>query len=667
MASTRQERLTPGATFIDASGRTRWRSRVPGVSDVEADIGEEAEPDSSLPALTSLRNALSEEVTDSSAGVSSALARFSKAAQERSAGMNERARLTQEAETETFPEIRPVFLSPSLATMPWASETDEQESTAARAAGKPEDQLRRERFLQAYQDTYGLVPPVGHPSLDGVEALRSVDVASPITTASTPVRADGPGVVPGTAPSTTPKPVTVASVPVKTSDIATAIPTASSVGTTAIAPTTSTSPAGRPDSAGVPNLPAPSSEGAGGDASERDLYLARLAAQNAAGFGSMGAGKNIDMGIADTLGERMKQIAALRAKREERSADVAQEQAQYEGANLATLATQLAAFKDRPDIVAALQNLKPGAKYTKPSEFIKSAYQAVTNPPTVAAKEAAGKLAGERTETVKQERPAKVGLVENKVRSEQERTKLLREQAGLTAAKAEALRAEKEKGALIKEAGPSKGPFSDPKLELRRKAAFTKETTAAGKLYTEPTQQLASLERESGDLIDGRTPAWWNPANVALLQKGVTSGLPDDALKFAKKYYAVINPLRHGLFGSALTDGEQKAFADQIEIALLRGPRDLGMALKELMSMQKDKTKLRLGFILNEAPDLAGAWLQTSGFSDSIKGTSFEDMFPQPAAAGTVRIQRKADGKIVSIPAADKARYLADPRFQEAP
>jgi hypothetical protein len=159
----------------------------------------------------------------------------------------------------------------------------------------------------------------------------------------------------------------------------------------AISPTTPTQSAPPADGTSGEVKPPPVDAGSGGDASERDLYLARLIAQNAAGFGGMGAGKNIDMGIADTLGERLKQVQALRAKREERAADVAQEQAQYEGANLATLTTQLAAFKDRPDIVAALENLKPGAKYTKPSDFIKSAYQAVTNPPTVAGKEATAK------------------------------------------------------------------------------------------------------------------------------------------------------------------------------------------------------------------------------------------------------------------------------------
>jgi hypothetical protein len=112
----------------------------------------------------------------------------------------------------------------------------------------------------------------------------SSDVASPIPVAAAPVKANVPGALKGAIPATT---------------------------------TTRPAPPVAGTSGGV--KPPPVEEGAGGDDDVRNLYLARLAAQSAAGFGGMGAGKNIDMGIADTLGERMQQIEALRAKREERS------------------------------------------------------------------------------------------------------------------------------------------------------------------------------------------------------------------------------------------------------------------------------------------------------------------------------------------------------------
>ena len=113
------------------------------------------------------------------------------------------------------------------------------------------------------------------------------------------------------------------------------------------------SPAGKPNSADKNGMVAPSSEGAGGDAPERDLYLARLAAQSAAGFGGMGAGKNIDMGIADTLGERLKQVQALRAKREERQQGLDVERSQ----NNQTLDMYKSLFPDKADSLEALRDL----------------------------------------------------------------------------------------------------------------------------------------------------------------------------------------------------------------------------------------------------------------------------------------------------------------------
>lgn len=118
-------------------------------------------------------------------------------------------------------------------------------------------------------------------------------------------------------------------------------------------PVTSTSPAGKPDSSGKNGMPAPASEGAGGDVSERDLYLARLAAQSAAGFGGMGAGKNIDMGIADTLGERLKQVQALRAKREEQGLTDARERAN----NRAQVDYLISRFPDRAEDLQKLYGM----------------------------------------------------------------------------------------------------------------------------------------------------------------------------------------------------------------------------------------------------------------------------------------------------------------------
>lgn len=383
-------------------------------------------------------------------------------------------------------------------------------------------------------------------------------------------------------------------------------------------------------------------EGAGGDESDVGRMLSAANWIRAMeSTGSAISGKNLRSGIADALGEQARQVEALRLKRMEKADELAREDAQS-----AALVSQYKSLA-KQGLVPEIPDLD-----TMPIKSAASLIKTYSGLPGTVAKttktQAETEFVGERAETARQERPGKIGLVENKVRSEAERTQLLKEQTALTAAKAEDLQAKREHDALVREVGSTKGPLFDPKLEQKRKDAFRKDTTAAGKLYTEPTQQLASLERVSGDLLAGKTPSWWDPINIQRLKSGVTDGLPPDMMAFAKRYNAVINPLRHGLFGSALTDGEQKAFADQIEIALLKGPQDLGVSLNELMLAQKDKTKLRLGYLFDEMPDLAQNWMQTSGFADAIKGTSFEDMFPTPKAG--VTIMRGPDNKLYRMP-----------------
>lgn len=526
---------------------------------------------------------------------------------------------------------------------------------------------------------------------------RAVPAVAPAAVVATTPSAQAPAVEREPAAS---------SIPVASAPTAAEAPTAA---TGAIAPTGPQTPAGTPDSASAATLPAPSSPGSGDDVLGR-LSLGQALVRALEGSGSVIAGRDLRSGMADTLGERMRQIEALRAKRQEQAFEQQRDSAKrLEDLNakredraleLAREDEQSAALVEQykslaaQDLVPALEGLdrlpvKQAASLIKTYAGLPGTVARTDKTraeiPLVQARTgdvtASARLKGEKAATEAVTRGPRVGLIEAKVRNEQERAGLLQRQKGLVAARVAALQAGKEKEELVKETGTVNGPLSDPKLEARRKASFLKETTAAGKLYTEPAQDLASLERVSGDFLAGRTPAWWTPANVKLLQAGVTSGLPKEALDFAKRYYAVINFLRHGLFGSALTDGEQKAFAEQIELALLRGPRDLGASLRELSAKQKAKTKLRLGYLFQDMPDLAERWLSSSGFTEAVKGTSFADTFPQRSAgtvapasgapavpatsAETITIRRRSDKRIKTIPAADRAKWLANPEFEE--
>ena len=389
---------------------------------------------------------------------------------------------------------------------------------------------------------------------------------------------------------------------------------------------TADKPAGKPDSSDKDGMVAPSSEGAGGD-SERDLYLARLAAQNAAGFGGMGAGKNIDMGIADTLGERLKQVQALRAKREERSADVAQEQAQYEGANLATLTTQLAAFKDRPDIVAALQNLKPGAKYTKPSDFIKSAYQAVTNPPTVAAKEATTKKTGAQTATEEGKPEIARGTLEVKrgTLAERERSNKANEEI-------------RRQALLLKKVSDTKAN-NDVRAAGSDLKAAEKAITDAMKSAEKKDLGIASnirdfqgLEAVAPGFTKGIVPSWLGQGSIAAAIK--VPGLNKQATQLASALELFTAGIRNSLFGASLTGNEKESFDAIVSSGILMPPDVLAANINRLREGAAKFAQNHFTVAQELHPEVTGRVLRASPlFGPATReGGVYADVWMLPAA-----------------------------------
>ena len=112
-------------------------------------------------------------------------------------------------------------------------------------------------------------------------------------------------------------------------------------------------PAGRPDSSGKDGMIAPSSEGAGGDAALGRLSLGQALTRALEGSGSIIAGRDLRSGAADTLGDRMKQIEALRAKREEQGITDTRERAN----NRAQVDYLISRFPDRAEDLQKLYGM----------------------------------------------------------------------------------------------------------------------------------------------------------------------------------------------------------------------------------------------------------------------------------------------------------------------
>jgi hypothetical protein len=381
-------------------------------------------------------------------------------------------------------------------------------------------------------------------------------LASPIPVASAPVKTDAPAPVKGTIAATTPP---------------------------QLAPPAGTSSTVKPPPVDV---------GSGGDDDVRNLYLARLAAQSAAGFGGMGAGKNIDMGIADTLGERMKQIEALRAKKAEKAEEQTkassfgsmltkllpglspEEQAAFQqtvassgsveaGLNLmkqlkgaqtdkevqrqvneAALNAALARYPD-PELAKSFEALRPVAGQYPQKDFAAMLDKAASGMAGFEAKAATTQFTVDKNGRFNKLTPGEID--KQKLQNDK-----IRQEIDLNA-KQFAL---KEKEAL---AAPGK---DDAEKAIKLNDLAEKEKGFGG--YVTLANDLSELEAAApGFVTRGEAPEWLTAAQQSLGQNWPTSA-DSRVVKFLAAYGKLANAERHRLYGSAQTAGELKAFLQQL-------------------------------------------------------------------------------------------------------
>jgi hypothetical protein len=315
---------------------------------------------------------------------------------------------------------------------------------------------------------------------------------------------------------------------------------------------------------GTPGLPAPSSEGAGGDSSERDLYLARLAAQTAAGFGGMGAGKNIDMGIADTLGERLKQVQALRAKREEQGLTDAKERAN----NRAQVEYLMQRFPDRREALAGLLDMTKSPNF---SQMLRVEEQVALDKARQAQAAATtgqvealtpGKVASLAAGTAGKEAQTKSRTYTDALTQAKTDNEIARR--GVIAAQAEALRARSE----LDKAKASGAPEGDARLVNARQ----KLVDAYQKQYLAPAESLAAVEEKAPGLTRGQPPEWLTGRELELVRNNVTYEAASDETKdvfaAAQKY---LDGYRKQQYGSALTATEQAELERLVKADIFTG------------------------------------------------------------------------------------------------
>ena len=439
-------------------------------------------------------------------------------------------------------------------------------------------------------------------------------------------------------------------------------------------PVTSTSPAGKPDSAGTQGLPAPSSEGAGGDTSERDLYLARLAAQSAAGFGGMGAGKNIDMGIADTLGERLKQVQALRAKREEQSLEQQRERATWGTSNRSTLASALAQWKGDEAKTAALEALASGADTTKPSEFSRNVVNAVMTKPKVLGAEAGVAKTVAQADVAKQAPGFKERevVVKEDTLAERERANKANEEI-------------RRQALLLKKASDTKtadevrSAGSDPKAAER---AITRamETAESDKLgIAGNIRDFQGLEKVAPGFTRGKVPSWLGQGSIEAASK--VPALSKQASELASALETFIAGIRKSLFGASLTGNEKASFDAIVSSGLLMPPEVLAANINRLREGAAKFAQNHFTVAQELHPEVTGRVLRASSlFGPATReGGVYADVWRVQApptaaggrpekptlAAGKTALWDVANGKWVSAPDAQVDAAVASGKYEK--
>ena len=456
-------------------------------------------------------------------------------------------------------------------------------------------------------------PPEGESPSDWAKiqaASKGSDVTSPIPTASAPVKADVPSAV-----------------------------------KTAIPATTAT-------------RPAPPADGSGGDDDVRNLYLARLAAQSAAGFGGMGAGKNIDMGIADTLGERMKQVEALRAKKAEK----AEEQTGFKTANLGFLGGYRDVLAGRGDLLPGFKALEEAASVMPPDKFAKAVRDWSMTPSTIRGKEAgiAKTEAQTKTEEVKPE-VARGGLeVKRGTLAERERSNKANEEIRRKAILAKQLSDTKANND-VRAAG------SDPKQAEKAITDAMKSAEKKDLGIVSNIRDFQGLEAVAPGFTQGKVPSWLGQGSIAAAIK--VPGLNKQATQLASALELFTAGIRNSLFGASLTGNEKESFDAIVSSGLMMPPDVLAANINRIRQGAAKFAQNHFTVAQELHPEVTGRVLGASTiFGPALgKGGIYSDVWTlpvSPAAGGNTPVGmvkvKHSSGRTTTVDRATADQMIKD-------
>lgn len=395
--------------------------------------------------------------------------------------------------------------------------------------------------------------------------------------------------------------------------------------TSALPATGPQNPAGKPDSSGKDGMVTPSSEGAGGDAALGRLSIGQALTRALEGSGSIIAGRDLRSGAADTLGERMKQIETLRAKKVERQEGLDLERSQNEQ----TLNAYQAQF---PELRETLEPLR--------GQTGKPVFPSLLRDIVATRKTKTGERALDLREQGMQDtaayRAGTLGLRKDTLKETQRYNDI---QAGLKQAELDLRRAENERKAT-------------------GSAEPTEKERSAFQTSMKPAEQTAVSLRDAdtlnslgeGMLVTGKPPAFLSRSDIAAFN-GVPFGQMSrsqlaqsnpQAYDLLTKMAEIKTIIGHEYFGSALSPAEAERQRQFMDFSALDTPESIAKKMKNYQETLANKATVFLRPRVVGRP-LGTEWAQATGL-DALSA-------PGGTFAGLLEAQKSATPKTVAAPA----------------
>jgi len=459
-----------------------------------------------------------------------------------------------------------------------------------------------------------------------------------------------PAVVPSYTLEEAPTPI--APVPTKAANIAVAIPTASSTGAKAIPPT-------------APGIakPPPVEAGSGGDDELGRLSMGQALVRALEGSGSVISGQNLRSGAADTLGERMKQIEALRAKREEQGITDTRERAN----NRAQVEYLMKRFPERRDALAGLLDMTKSPNFP---QMLRVEEQVALDR---AKKQDIGAKAEDRAVT----QEYRAGTLDLKRDIAKDNRDYRAVQAGLQKAALDLRRAENER-----EATDSAEPTEKERSAFQTSMKPAEQTAVALK----DADNLNSLS--TGMLVSGKPPLFLSQSDIlsfvgvppfeGVMRSRLAMSNPQ-AFDLLTQMARLKTMVGHEYFGSALSPAEAERQRQFLDFGVTDTPESIARKMKSYHDSLADKASVFLRpRVLGRS--LGNEWAQSTGL-DAISGEggTFAGLLdaPKGAAPKAAEVKEPAavegkvrmlspDNRVAKIPAAEvEARKVQG--WKEAP